>query len=44
MMNILKVPILATVLIFAAVACTTLDGTTTDAEIKQILIKESIDR
>ena len=43
-MNVPVVSALAFVLLLGVVACTTLDGTTTDAEIKQILIKESIDR
>ena len=44
MMNVLKVSVLAFVLLFEAVSCTTLEETKTDTEIKQILIKESIDR
>ena len=39
---LLKVSALALVLIFSAVSCTTQEETKTDAEIKQILIKESI--
>ena len=41
-MNIREVSILAFVVIFWAVSCTTLGVTKTDAEIKQILVKESI--
>ena len=44
MKTLLKVSVLALVLIFGAVSCTTQEETKTDTEIKQILIKESIAR